>query len=150
MYSRVPGYQTWLFWSYSGKYPGTKRVVLVILRVDTRVPNWLFLSYSRRYPGTKFGCSGHTRGGTGVLDLVVLVIRRVHTRGPNLVVLAMLGKVPGYQTRLFWSCFGYIPGYQTWLFWSFSGRHLGTNLVCFGHTRVGIQVPKLVVLAIPG
>ena len=67
-------YHTWLFWSYSGRYPGIPRVyTLRYILMGTRVPNlvvlvilgvlhlvvlvileyqsWLFWSYSGRYPG---------------------------------------------------------------------------------------------------
>ena len=50
----VPGYQTWLFWSYSG-----------------------------RYPGTKPGCFGHTRVGTLMANLFVFGHTRVGTRVPT-------------------------------------------------------------------
>lgn len=70
----VPGYQTWLLWSYSGMYPGSKPGYLFCTRVDTRVPNlviflmlghtpgyrtWLFWLHLRRYPDTYPGYFGY-------------------------------------------------------------------------------------------
>ena len=96
----VPMYQTWLFWSYSGREPGTLRAYTLL-----------------GYPGTKPGCCGHPRvpgypQSTYLSEVpryqTRLVRRtRVDTRVPpgylpywatrvaNLVVMIILGYVPG-------------------------------------------------------
>ena len=75
----IPGYRTWLCWSYPGTEPGYVG--------HTRVPNLVRLvipGYQTcvcwSYPGTEPGYVGHTRV-------------------PNLVMLV----IPGYQTWLCWS-----------------------------------------------
>ena len=119
IFSGVPGYQSWLFWSYSGRYPVIPRVYHLprsILLV-TGYQTCLFWSYSGMYPGTprvypilrysrvytmgypgtKRACFGHTRAYTpgtprGISPTMVYTLGN---RVPNLVVLVILGYVPG-------------------------------------------------------
>ena len=115
----IPGYPTWLFWSYSGLYPGAKTGCFGYTRVYTPVANRLFWSYSGIYSGAVPGCFGHAR---------VYPV-------PYQVVLVILGCIPGCETRLFRS---------------YSGIYPGTELGCFGHTRVYTRVRNQVVSVIIG
>ena len=88
----------------------------------------------------------------------------VGTRVPNLVVLVILGYVPSYQARLFWPYSGRYPGTKPGCFghtrigtqvpnqlvWPYSDRYPGTKPACVGHTRVRTRVPDQVILAILG
>ena len=81
MRSGGPGYQTCLFWSFSGTKPGCfghSRAPNLLVRVILGYQAWLLWSFS----GTKSGYC--------------------HSRAPNLVALVILG----YQTWLFWSSSG--------------------------------------------
>ena len=53
-YSRILGYQTWSFRSYSGRYPGIQSIPC------TKLQGYA-LGRTLGYRGTQFGCLGHTR-----------------------------------------------------------------------------------------
>ena len=111
IYSGVPGYQTWLFGSYSGRYPGTIRIYIPY---ETHRSIYILL----RHPGTEPGCLGHTRGGARVPPEYVSIPYSTHP-----------------------SIYSGVPGYQAWLFWSYSGRYPGTKPGCYGHTLVSTRIP---------
>ena len=62
----VPGYQTWLFGSYPGMYPGTKSVCLVIPGYVSGYQTCFFCHTRLLYKGTKPVCFDHTRVCTWV------------------------------------------------------------------------------------
>ena len=109
------------FVRYTLRVPCTKPVFFVIFGYAPGYQTWLFWSFSGMYPGTKPCCFGHSPVCTRVSKLFVLVIlryvpwyqiwlfwlySRVCTRVPNLVVL-----IPG--TKLVLVILRYVPGYQT-------------------------------------
>ena len=114
----VPGYQTRLYWRYSGMYPGKLAGYFGDTRVCTRVPTEYIPYYTLGcfhlgYPGTKQGYIGDTRVCTRVppdipyRDIVVMGRYVPPEHIPDQVILVILGYVPGYPeyvypTKLFW------------------------------------------------
>ena len=125
---------------------------------------WLFWSYSRRHPGTKHGCFGHTQVYQYPIPNLVVLIILGYVPGYQTWLFWPYSGVPGYQTCLLWSYSGVYPGTIPVCFghtrvctrvpkpdcFGHTLGYPGTKPVCFGHTRVFTRVSKLVVLVILG